>query len=691
MATSEFKCKHPLYYVLDSQNGCFCSEMMAPRTSFDEECRKIQYEAEFATSSRANASGRSLRGLTQEEDAHVLQQRNKDRTDSHLIDHLMESSHKSATKANPRAYESCLCHSDDSTNSIHKRPTTQVGARFEPKPFSNALAVLSPDKDLLVVEFFPEPNCLPKNCIKNLQTEKQTVTFKAELQKRQHSGRFTCHCSSREVGDGSRLNRSLMSLTVREIKRKLKLTFGRSRRKGSDNWPRFRILHNRSIFGYDCIYSGVETKNRLSSNTNAKAKKEGPMKVERKLLMAGEAETARKKIDVSRGVLSEKHGVNVAATSRLQNPWRVMSSLDMESCFSPRRGSQYVPGSDQASLISPSRQSIYLSPMRTCKDIAPCDGMTGSVRAEANSSLGDEEARITPYIKFNDTPNVVGFNIHYLKAQHDAMISNAKRAEKLKLMHSIMDSISENETFSNVADDFPSSPTLDIPDNNKYHEEYQSPVTVLGHFFSEDSSSPLNVMFQSARGTLKPRRLHFEDNKSASSSQATATGSEPCMQDQDYTISNYVLLILEASGLNWDQLSATRLLSGHLLHPSLFNQAQFMGFAPHFDTRLLFDHINEVLLETKRSHFVSPYWPAFAKPRICCFPLEETVVDEIMRDAEFYLLPRTQRRTLEQLVAKDLSGPRSWRFRPEIEQIILHISDYILVESVLDVMFELNS
>ncbi|XP_042021282.1 uncharacterized protein LOC121768796 [Salvia splendens] len=699
-STSEFKCMHPLYYVLDSQNGCFSSEMMAPRTSFDEECRKIQYEAEFATSSRANASGRSLRGLTQEEDAHILQQRNKDRTDSHLIDHLMESGHKSATKVHPRAYESCLCHSDDSTNSIHKRPAAQVGARFEPKPFSNALAVLSSDKDLLVVEFFPETYCLPKNCIKDLQTEKQTVTFKAEIQKTQHSGRFACHCSSREVGDRSRLNRSLVSLSVGEIKRKLKLTFGSRRRKGSEHWPRFRLLHNRSIFGYDCFYSGVETRNRLSSNTNAKAKKnvvkkEGLLKGERKFLAAGEAETARTKIDVSRDVLSEKHGVDASATTRLQNPWRVMSSLDMESCFSPRRESQYIPGSAQASLISPSRQSIYMSPMRTCKDIAPCDGTAGSVRAEANSSLVDEEARITPSpnIKFIDTPNTVGSgNVHHSEAQHDAMINNAKRAEKLKLMHSIMDSISENKTFSNAADDFPSSPTCDIRDNNKYQEEYESPVSVLGHFFAEDSSSPWNVTFQSARGALKPRRLHFEGHKSASPSQATATGSGPCMHDQDYTITNYVLMILKASGLNWDQLSAMRLQSEHLLHPSLFGQAQYLGFAPHFDTRLLFDHINEVLLETQRSHLLSPYWPAFAKPRICCFPLEEAVVDEIMRDAEFYLLPWTQRRTLEQLIAKDLSGARSWPdVRPETEQIIHHISDYILVESIIDVIFELHS
>ena len=330
-----------------------------------------QYGAEFATSSRCR---------TPEEDVH--------------INHRMESSHKAATETSPRTYESCLCQSDDPTSSNHKCPAAQVGAKFGSKPFSSALEVLSSDKDLLVMELLSESYCLPQNCINNLQTEKQAVTLKAELQKRQHSGRYACHCSSREAGDGSRVT----SLSVREIKRKLKHTFGSNRKKDSDHLLGNRLPHGRSIFRYGCIYSGVETRSRLNSNTDAKAKekvvkKEAPMKVQKEPAVAGEAETARKKIDVSRDVLSEKLGVDVAATSRLQNPWRVMSSLEMESCFSPRRESLYFSGSAEMILISPSRESIYLS---------PCGDMTGSLRAETISSLVEEEGITqSPYIKFN--------------------------------------------------------------------------------------------------------------------------------------------------------------------------------------------------------------------------------------------------------------------------------------------------
>lgn len=33
-STSDFKCMHPLYYVLDSQNGCFSSEMIGNNISY---------------------------------------------------------------------------------------------------------------------------------------------------------------------------------------------------------------------------------------------------------------------------------------------------------------------------------------------------------------------------------------------------------------------------------------------------------------------------------------------------------------------------------------------------------------------------------------------------------------------------------------------------------------------------------
>lgn len=708
--SSDFNCKPRLLNILDSQNGCTSPQMISNsigtdysrkvdhhRTSFDEECRKIQYEADLA-SVTVDSSERSLSELNKK-DMHILKQKNKEtvarllkgtETDSELIHHVMDTA-KAARKKSLKGYQSCLCQSNDSsaTGLSHAHPSTSAepalagraciqknrdevrlsqsfrrsivlekhelvdlniqqvqmssgkdrklkcsgGARIESKPFSDALEVLNLDKDLFMSE--------PKSCIKNLESSQsqqsnKTVTLKVELQSRKSSE---------------------TSFSVREIKRKLRHTFV-SRRKESKH------SHNRSIFGHDCIYRGVETRNPSSSTTHAKEKeklgKKQGLKVEREPHVAWETDSVRRKIDVSSNRLSEKHEVGAAlevtrdlaarlidlsSIENLKDKMFIISSHEIKPCISPRRKSQYCSGSAQVS-----------------------DGTAEALSTETSSSLvpsSDEETQdaiisATPKMKFNDMPNVAETNNILLSEEQHGSI-----------MHSIMD-----DTYSNTIEDFAS----------KYQEEHQSPVSVLDQFFTEDSSNPSNTSFQSARDQLKPRCLHFEEHTLTSPSQVSPVRADPCMHEQDYSISNYVRSILQASSLNWDTLSE------HLLHPSLFDQAQFMLSEPHFNKRLLFDHVNEVLLETQRSQLGSPYWPALVKPRIWSLPLEEAVVDEIMKEAEFYLLPRTQRRTLDQLVARDLSGSiLQPDLRPETEQIIIHISEDILEDSVLDVILQLYS
>lgn len=319
--------------------------------------------------------------------------------------------------------------------------------KSESKPFSEALEVLNSDKDL-IIELLSEPNCLLQKCSRNLhcsQTEKEkhfikkidhqfpttsktcpTATLKSELQNGKSSGKFACHCSSVQSPDGSSsraLNGSLTSFSVREIKRKLKHTFGSRKKESISNQvPKFKrsgkLSHNRSIFRQDCIYRGVEARSPLSSTANAKAKakeklgrKQG-LKVEREPLAAWETDTSRRKIDFSSNILCKKHGVDVALEATRDLParlkdlnatGRVISSHEIDSCLSPRRESLYCSGSAQVSF-SP-------SPMMTSKEVAitPYDGMTETVSTETSSSLvsstdeDEQDAMITPTrnMKFN--------------------------------------------------------------------------------------------------------------------------------------------------------------------------------------------------------------------------------------------------------------------------------------------------
>lgn len=151
-------------------------------------------------------------------------------------------------------------------------------------------------------------------------------------------------------------------------------------------------------------------------------------------------------------------------------------------------------------------------------------------------------------------------------------------------------------------------------------------------------------------------------------------------------------LVLQASCLTWDQLSEIRSPPEELLHASLFDEVEFPPADCYYDPKLLFDHINEVLLEIYKCHFCSPPRLAFTKRKIRSGPLAELVLDGIMTEAEFYLLPTTEKRTLDQLVSKDVANCRSWLdVRLDTEQIVIEISQDVLEESILDILLEFHT
>lgn len=151
----------------------------------------------------------------------------------------------------------------------------------------------------------------------------------------------------------------------------------------------------------------------------------------------------------------------------------------------------------------------------------------------------------------------------------------------------------------------------------------------------------------------------------------------------------YAQLLLEASNLNWDHLSQVSYPPVELLHESLFNEVDLPPLDCYYDPKLLFDHINEVLMEMYKFHCCSPYWVPFIMPRIMSTPLVEVVLDEIMAEAEFYLLPMTEKRTLDQIVTKDVMKCRSWLdVRLDTERIVIDISDDVLLESIVDIVLE---
>ncbi|KAK6130071.1 hypothetical protein DH2020_036198 [Rehmannia glutinosa] len=395
--------------------------------------------------------------------------------------------------------------------------------------------------------------------------------------------------------------------------------------------------------------------------------------------IACSTETVRKKIDFSSATrLSKKREVNVDLEAK-RHLFERLNFLNAIGALTGKRSPKSlwtILSSHERDLLSPNGRQ------RTC------------LIRSTDEGAHDLDISATGNMRSNGELNIVEMK----NICHSEVASETNRTDVIssKLMHPILDSFSENETFTCTVDDLSSTPTsvyeLNMPENIiKHQEEHQSPVSVLEQFLTEDANSPSNIMLQTERKRLQPLRLRFEECSVESSPQDPPISANAYIDEQDY-ISQYVHLVLQASCLNWDQLSKIKPQSEELLHASLFDEVDFLPSDCHFDPKILFDHMNEVLLEIRRSHFCSPPLPSFVKRKNCSVPLEELVLDEIMREADFYLLPTTEERTLDEIVANDVADSRSWiDVRTEAEHVMIHISEDILEESVLDVVLGFHS
>lgn len=184
---------------------------------------------------------------------------------------------------------------------------------------------------------------------------------------------------------------------------------------------------------------------------------------------------------------------------------------------------------------------------------------------------------------------------------------------------------------------------------------------------------------------MQPRQLDFEECLFES----FPVTSHSSMEEE---MCQYVQLVMEASSLNWNQLLEMRYLPEELLHESLFDEVELPPLDCYYDPKLLFDHINEVLLEIYNCHFFSPLSLASPAPKIRSTPLAEVVLDEILEEADFFLLPTTEKRTLDQLVSKDVVRSRSWLdVRTDTEHLVNEVSEAVMEESVLDILLEFHT
>ncbi|KAL1532724.1 hypothetical protein AAHA92_32697 [Salvia divinorum] len=617
---------------------------------------------------------------------------------------------------------------------IDRRIVLGEGRNFESKSFSNSLEVLSSKRDLYM-EFLPDPNSMTARPSKNMagkdtiesvlsedstsaksrsalvmdeatimnnnllqkinyelkysskanftaQPSDKIVILRPAPRNGKHLGNRTCSCSSLQFPYKSNIRVSeekTASFSFREIKKILKLSFGVTKKEtrnccnSSTNAEKERkVLKNqvlKSSRGSDiaCVADTTCRKLYVSSDRSS-SKLESDVILEAKRHLS----TRLNNLNSVEGVTSRKSPISLE---------RILSSHEHDSWpFSPRRDSLYCPGSSE----------MRFSPHNTSPRVIESNC---HVQNELRQNTVDAMAySVTPRTEAASRDNNIP-TADQMKTDGEVLSETMKPLETTDTVKAqkcdgiaMRSSLAENEAVTSTLDDFPSTSSnghhIDSAENIKFQVEHQSPVSVLEPFFVEDANSPPTISLQTGRKPLQPHRLTFEESSFESSPQHTPASAHPCMDEQ---LCQYVQLVMEASSLDWDHLSEIRSQPEQMLiHESLFDEVELPPLGCYNDLKLLFDRINQVLLEMYKCHLCPPLsGPALPKAR--SGPLAEAVLDEIFAEADYFLPPTSERRSLDEIVSEGAKcGTWLDDVRLDTERIVVEISEAILEESLLE-------
>ncbi|RDX73404.1 hypothetical protein CR513_46995, partial [Mucuna pruriens] len=216
-----------------------------------------------------------------------------------------------------------------------------------------------------------------------------------------------------------------------------------------------------------------------------------------------------------------------------------------------------------------------------------------------------------------------------------------------------------------------------------------SPVSVLDTSFSDDDFGPGHSRRQPVKLSVQPLQIQFEEHDSSPAEEFDR--GKYCLEESEL-IYDYIKAVLHASGLTRDQLLMKCLSSDKILDPSLFDQVEFFSNLLCHNQKLLFDSINEVLMEVCQHYFgVSP-WASFVNPSMRPAPSMKRVILKVWEGVCWHVDALPPPRTLEQIVRKDMARRGTWMdLGIDAETIGFEMGEAILIELMEDAILSLVS
>lgn len=213
--------------------------------------------------------------------------------------------------------------------------------------------------------------------------------------------------------------------------------------------------------------------------------------------------------------------------------------------------------------------------------------------------------------------------------------------------------------------------------------ERPSPVSVLEPLYIEDDVSPASTRSLAGDIQMQPHRIQFEEHASS----AVVPSIQMKSSVDKESVFEYVKTVVQASDLNWDEVCMKSLSTDQLLDPSLFEEIDFLPNQLCYEQKLLFDLVNEVLMEICGHYFGCSPWVSFVKPYIRPVPDKKNSLCEVWEGVLWHLIPLPLPHTLDQTVRKDMAKSGTWMdLRFDTDSTCIEMGDAILEELMEDII-----
>ncbi|CAE6078367.1 unnamed protein product [Arabidopsis arenosa] len=212
-----------------------------------------------------------------------------------------------------------------------------------------------------------------------------------------------------------------------------------------------------------------------------------------------------------------------------------------------------------------------------------------------------------------------------------------------------------------------------------------SPVSVLETLFTDDESSPTtSTSFSSAEMRMQPLCIRFDEVGSPKPEKDNNV--EASIDDKELTLA-YIEAVVKSACLSWEELLTRPFYSEQLLELELTDDIVFSSTQLCDDKNLLYDCINEVLMDFCWNEFNPGPWISFVKPEVQLISDMEIAAKVAQEGVYWHLLPLPSPHTLDQIVKKDMARTGSWMdLRFEVGCLGSYTSEMILDELVEEII-----